>query len=163
MPKRITLIDLRNAIEGVKKQVMQEQGGEATNEQILTEVRTQNAKEIKYLEVELVNIALTRLLNDVINRKLTRAQIRDGTDLFNTYPGIPKSITLVKGRKKDIMKLTFPEFDLWSKAHDAVREDRNEKFKRLVEDCRQYQQSDEDTLEIAMKRKLTKERLALRP
>ncbi len=161
MSEKITLSDLRNAIEDINKDVMRERGnGEASNVDVLSRVRAVKAKEIEQLTPQLVNIALTKLYNEVSNRKGPKALNDAGVDLFGNYRSIPKSITLIKGKKKDTSKVTFLEADLWIKARDTKADDKkNEEFKRLVEDCRPFKQSDDDSLEMAMKRKIEAEEL----
>uniref|UniRef100_B0SXW7 Uncharacterized protein n=1 Tax=Caulobacter sp. (strain K31) TaxID=366602 RepID=B0SXW7_CAUSK len=161
MSEKVTLSDLRNAIEDINKDVMRERvNGEVSNVDVLARVRSLKAKDIEYLTAQLVNIALTKLYNEVSNRKGPKSINDAGVDLFGSYRSIPKNITLVKGKKKDTSKVTFQEADLWIKSHDTKSDEKkNEEFKRLVEDCRPFKQSDDDSLEVAMKRKIEAEGL----
>lgn len=161
MSEKVTLSDLRNAIEDINKDVMRErENGEVSNVDVLARVRSLKSEEIGHLTPQLVNIALTKLYNEVSSRKGPKSINEDGVDLFGRYRSIPKNITLVKGKKKDTSKVTFQEADLWIKAHDTKSDEtKNEDFKRLVEDCRPFKQSDEDSLEVAMKRKIEAEGL----
>lgn len=161
MSEKVTLSDLRNAIEEINKDVMLERGnGEASNIDVLSRVKTSKSKEIEYLTSQLVNIALTKLYNEVSNRKGPKSLNDEGIDLFGNYRSIPQSITITKGKKKDTSRITFQEADLWIGSHDTkTNNKKNEEFKRLVDDCRPFKQSDNDSLEIAMKRKLEAEEL----
>lgn len=154
MQEAVTLSDLRNAMESINMDIMRAGKWEASNEDVLERVKAEMENEIRHLAPQLIDIALVKLNNEVSNRKGPRALTTRGHNLFGDYDGIPKSVTIVKGKKKDLTKLTFPEADLWIKAH-AIRIDlrKHEKFKKLVEDCRPYKKSDQDTLEMAMKRK----------
>ncbi len=140
---------------------MQEGGdGQASNAEVLERIKSAKSKEIKDLTPQLIDIALTKLYNDVSNRKGPKPLTNIGFDLFGGYHGVPKTISLSRGRKKDTSKATFLELDLWIKAHEARHNrEKNIEFKRLVEDCRPFQESDDDTLEAAMKRKVETETL----
>ena len=160
MAAKATLSDLRNAIEAINREVMKEQGnGEASNATVLDRVMKTHAKEVELLTPQLVGIALTKLLNEVSSRKRPSANFPEGIDLFGAYRGIPKSVSIVRGKKKDTAKLKFAEVDLWLKTHsEKIRDPKYDDFRRLVEDCRPYKISEEDTLEMAMERKRQAER-----
>jgi hypothetical protein len=130
------------------------ENGEVSNVDVLTRVKSLKEEEIKFLTPQLINIALTKLYNEVSSRKGVRSEGNFGSDLFDNYRGVPKTITIIKGKKKDTSKITFQEADLWIEAHGTkTDENKNEEFKRLVEDCRPFKKSDDDTLELAMSRK----------
>ncbi|WP_156393984.1 hypothetical protein [Rhizobium sp. Root651] len=160
MSKKTTLSDFRNLMEGVNRAIMAERGdGEAPNAEVLARMRVRHAKEMKELNSQLLDIALVKLNNEVNSRKGARALTQDGVDLFGTYHRIPKGISVGKGRKKDTAKVTFFEADHYLDARRKPKDDKNDdEFKRLVEDCRPFKQSDDDTLEICMKRKIDAER-----
>ena len=152
---RVTLCDLRNGIEDIYREVMSEQGnGEAPNSIVLSRVKSQKSREVEALAPQLVDIALTKLFNDVSTRKGARSKSDDGIDLFGGYRGIPRSVTIAIGMKKDTAKLSFAEADKWMSDHSLqLINDRHDEFRRLVNDCRPFQKSDQDTLEVAMERK----------
>lgn len=155
MSEKVTLSDLRNAIEGINRDVMRDRtNGEVSNADILDRVKKLKAKEIEILSPQLISIALTKLYNEIINRKGPKLITDQGFDLFGDYRGIPKNITIVKGKKKDVSKLTFQEAELWVRSREKnLEETKNEEFKRLLEEARPFRESDSDTLEMAMRRK----------
>lgn len=160
MTVKATLTDLRNGIEEAYREVIREQGnGEAPNELVLKKVRSSLGAELIELNSNLVEIALIKLLNDVSNRKGAKAINGAGLDLFGQYRGIPKHIAVGPRKKKATAMITFVEADLWLKAHSMKASiDRNEEFRRLVEECRPFRQSDHDTLQMAMDRKKLSEK-----
>jgi hypothetical protein len=159
MPEKVTLSDLRNFMESINRSIMAERGdGEAPTIEVLTRVRTNHGKALEALEGQLVDIALIKLNNEVNNRKGAKAITQEGNDLFGAYRRIPKGISVRKGRKKDTAKVTFYEADHYLDARRKPRDDKNnDEFKRLVEDCRPYKLSDDDTLEVCMSRKIEAE------
>lgn len=163
MAKRATLSDLRTAIDAVNRKVMKEGGnGEAANATVLGRVRDAYADMVSQLTPQLVDRALTKLLNEVSNRKHTGTQMPDGFDLFGEYRSLPKNVSLAKGLKKDIAKLNLQQAVHWLKVHSEKSQNkRHEAFRRLVEDCRPYITSDEDTLEVAIARKRRAEELSI--
>lgn len=162
MAARITLSDLRNAIEATYREVMREQGDwEASNTAILERVKAAKAIELAELTPDLVNIALIKLLNEVSGRRAGRASTPEGTDLFGEYR-VPRSVTIVRGKKKYTEKLSFREAELYLKARaERSPADRHEPFRQLLEACREYSKNDEDTLEILISRKRQAEQLAI--
>jgi hypothetical protein len=159
MPSKSTLSDLRNFMEGINRTIMGERGdGEAPNSEVLVRVKTEHGKTLKDLSAQLIDIALVKLNNEVNSRKGAKALTQEGVDLFGNYHRIPKGISVGKGRKKDTAKVTFFEADHYLDARRRPRDDKNDdEFKRLVEDCRPYKRSDDDTLEICMQRKIAAE------
>ncbi|MDE1991674.1 MAG: hypothetical protein KGI75_04190 [Rhizobiaceae bacterium] len=159
MPKNATLSELRNLMEGINRAIMAERGdGEAPNSDVLARVKAEHGKVLHELAIQLLDIALVKLNNEVNNRKGAKALTQEGFDLFGQYHKIPKGISIGRGRKKDTAKVTFFEADHYLDARRKPKDDKNDdEFKRLVEDCRPYKQSDDDTLEICMKRKIEAE------
>jgi hypothetical protein len=155
MPNNAAMIELRNAIDRINKEVMRERGnGEASNREVLDRVRKQHDAEITALTQQLVHIALTKLYNDVSSRKGPKPLNNFGEDLFGNYHGIPQTITIKRGTKKATGKLTFEEVDLWLSPQKPKPEvKKNEALSQLVEDCRPYREQLTDTLEIAMERR----------
>lgn len=155
MTKRITLSELRNVIDMINREVMDEQGnGEIANATVLSRVKKAHSQAVEFLTPQLLDIALTRLLNEVSNRKRGRNIAPGEIDLFGDYCGLKRQVSIGVGRKKDIANLSLQEAELWLKAHSAkARSTKHEEFKRLLDDCRPFITSDEDTLETAMRRK----------
>ncbi|MEO6217582.1 MAG: hypothetical protein ABIO86_16255 [Sphingomonas sp.] len=141
---------------------MREQGdGEASNAAILERVRAERANELHFLTPELVNMALIKLLNEVSNRRAQRGNSPEGINLFGDYC-VPRIVTIIRGKKKDTAKLSFREAELYVKAHSEKSvSDRHEPLRRLLEACREYVESDEDTLETLMGRKKQADELAI--
>lgn len=162
MAIKTTLGDLRNGIQEIYRDVMREQaGGEASNAAILQRVRTEKAQELALLTPELVNISLIKLLNDVSSRRRGIATTSGEFDLFGEYR-IPRIVSIARGKKKDTAKLTLHEAQLYVKAHsDRSVGDRYESLRRLIEDCREHVESEEDTLGILIERKRKADRLAI--
>lgn len=155
MGVKTTLGDLRNGIEEIYREIMREEGnGEASNAAVLVRVKRDKAKEIELLTAQLVDISLVKLLNEVSSRKGAGAVGLNVPDLFGDYRGIPKSVTISRGKKKNTSQLTIPQADLWLKARsEKPDDDRHEPFRRMVDDCRCYQLSDEDSLATLMARR----------
>jgi hypothetical protein len=162
MAVRTTLSDLRNGIQGIYHDVMREQGHwEASNDTVLERVRAERAKELALLTPELVNMALTKLLNEVGNRRGRRGSSSEGIDLFGEYR-VPRIVTIIRGKKKDTAKLSFREAMLYVKAHSEKSvSDRLEPLRRLLDACREYVESDEDTLETLIGRMKKANQLAI--
>lgn len=162
MPAKTTLSDLRSGIQEIYRELMREPGdGEAPNAIVLKRVRAERAKELSLLTPELVNIALIKLLNDVSNRRGERGSLPVEVDLFGEYR-VPRIVTIMRGKKKDTAKLSFREAELYLKAHaEKSASERHEPLRQLLDACRQYVESDEDTLETLISRKRRADQLAL--
>lgn len=163
MAAQTTLSDLRNGIEDIYLQVMRgESNGEASNSAVLARVKRDRAGEVNFLAEQLVDIALVKLLNEVSSRKGKNSSRIESPDLFGDYRGIPKSVTICRGRKKSTSQLTILQADLWLKARsEKPDDDRHESFRRMVDDCRPFQQLEDDSLLIMIERKREAERLAM--
>lgn len=160
MLARTTLVDLRNAIEAIAREVLNERGGEASNEEILNRLKERKAKEIEFLNDKLVNITLTKLLNDVGGRKRSKTMGRDDLDLFRDYPDVPQRIAIARGTKRDISTLTVSQAEIWIENHDIQREDRKRKaIKCMIEDCKYHQKSADETLAVILARMIKKGRM----
>ena len=160
MLARTTLVDLRNAIEAIASEVLDERGGEASNEEILSRLKERNAKEIEFLNDKLVNITLTKLLNDVGGRKRSKTARKDDIDLFRDYPDVPQTIAIARGKKRDISTLTVYQAELWVENHNTRREDRKRNdLKRLMKDCKDNQTSVDEALAVILARMIKKDRL----
>ncbi len=161
MVTRSTLSDLRDAIQLIYGDIMLERSdGEATNAAVLARLRAENADTLRQLTPDLVNIALTKLLNEVSNRKGQRGSSSEGVDLFGLYR-VPRTVTVARGKKKDVAKLCVREAELYLQAHsEKSSNDRHAPLRLLLEDCRKYIQSPDDTLETLFIRKEREEQLA---
>lgn len=163
MAVRATVSNLRNGIEQIYHDLMRSQGnGEVSNAAVLELIRRDKAGEIAELDVQLVDIALVKLLNEVSSRKSKRGASAALPDLFGDYRGIPKTVSLIRGRKNSTAHLTMSQALLWLKARTEKQEDdRHAAFRRMIEDCTPYQQSPDDTLAVMMERKLAADRPTL--
>lgn len=155
MALKTSLSDLRNGIEGIHHEIMRQQrDGEASNGAVVAKVRRDKAAEIALLTDQLIDIALVKLLNEVSSRKGVSGSDTGTLDLFGGYQGIPKSVTILKGKKKSTLLLTIVQADLWLKARmQKPDDDRHESFRRMVDDCRPFQRSEDDTLAMIMERR----------
>ncbi len=161
MATRHTLRDLRNSIQEIHRQAMLERSdGEAANAAILARVKAEKPELLLQLTPELVNIALTKLLNEVSTRKGQRTRSTAGPDLFGDYR-VPRSVSIVRGKKKDTAKLSVREAELYLQAHsEKSASDRHASLRLLLEECRQFMRSPEDTLETLFLRKEQANKLA---
>ncbi len=163
MALKTSLSDLRNGIEAIHREMMRQQrDGEASNAAVVAKVRREKIEEIALLTDQLVDIALVKLLNEVSSRKGVRNTEAGTPDLFGGYLGIPKSVTILKGKKKSTLSLTIVQADLWLKARmQKPDNDRHESFRRMIDDCRPFQRSENDSLATIMERRALDARLEL--
>jgi hypothetical protein len=164
MARRQSLGDLRNVLEEIAREVMEgASNGEAPNSAILTRLKNQRPNLIKFFTPQLVDIALTKLLNEVSGRNRARLPSGYEFDLFGDYGKIPNSVTIGRGQKKDTAKLSIAEAKSWLRNHSnrTVQSD-HAGFRRLVEECEKYVESDDETIEIALERKRTAEKSTAR-
>lgn len=163
MAAKTTLGDLRNGIEQICRDIMFEaDNGEAPNALVLQRVRRDMGEVIRQLAPQLEDIALVKLLNEVSNRKGRGAAGLALPDLFGDYRGIPKQVTISRRIKKSTAELTIAQAELWLEAHTKKRDDaRYQAFRRMLQDLRSHQQSDEDTLALMMERKQQTEQMEL--
>lgn len=152
--KKHDLGDLRGAIDNINREVMQQQGnGEAPNAIVLSRLKSERKELIAHFAPQLIHSALTKLLNDVSRKRLKKNGASGVLTLFENYRGIPNSVTIKRGLKKDTVKLTISEADQWIRDH-STREVGNDTddFRRLVDDCRRYAESEAETLERSLQR-----------
>jgi hypothetical protein len=162
MTSRITLGDLRNDIQEIYREVMSERSdGEASNNAVLKRIHERKRAALAALAPELLNIALTKLLNDVSNRRGARSLSSGGSDLFGEFR-IPVNITISRGKKKNTAKMSFKEAEFYLNHHaDKESKDRHDSLRRLVDACRQFVETPEDTLELLLERRKRLHRPAL--
>jgi hypothetical protein len=158
MAAKTTLSDLRNRIQEIYREVTRTQGdGEAPNAAVLKVLWAENNEELRVLNRQLVNIALTKLLNDVSNRSGFGGASSSTPDLFSEF-GVPRFVTITRGKKKDIAKLSYRDALLYLKAHsEKAATDRHDPLRRLLDACGKYARSDDDTLETLVRRKMETE------
>jgi len=154
MANRRNLGDLRAAIENINREVMDEGGnGEAPNAVVLARLKQERSPLIAHFSQQLIAMALTKLLNDVCRQTAGRSAYNKQRDLFDGYRKIPRSVTILRGLKKDTAKLSVSEAEHWLDCHsDRVVNKNYEGFRRLVEDCRAHARSSDETIEQVLKR-----------
>ena len=155
MPVKLT--DLRDDIDRVVLRLRRERAdGEVPISDAIRAVRQELADILTPLNDQLVDLTLRKLIHDVGGRKRRGAVLTSDVGLFGRYIGIPAMITIKRGVKRDTTKLTFGEADDWLRSRersDADPRERNNKFRRLVEDLRPFRRAETDTLEDAAHRK----------
>lgn len=153
MAKGYNLGDLRGAIEDINREVMAERGnGEALNSDVISRLKSQRSKLVNIFAPQLIDIALTKLLNEVCRRNAASNGAQ--SYLFEDYSKIPEKVTIEKGIKKQTSMLTLAEAEEWILNHSkrTVKSD-NEDFQRLIDDCREHSKSMEETIEEILNRK----------
>ena len=153
MANRFNLGDLRAAIEAVNRDVMEERGnGEAPNSIVLARLKRDRTPLIDHFSPQLIDIALTKLLNDVCRKNAARSAYQQH-DLFDGYRKIPASVTISRGVKKATEKLTVSEAESWLESHsNRVVNNGFDGFRDLVMECRKHTKSDDETIEQILKR-----------
>lgn len=149
------LTDIRNALEAVMSAIAKSGDGNISNSRIIEQLRTEYGSLIDQLSRQLINIALTKLANEVGSRKGPRLVTEGAPDLFGAYPGVPKVLSMGKGVKKSTLKSTFSEAEKWITEHEtkvAINRERNDGFKQLLDKYRPYMSASSDTIEDAIRR-----------
>ena len=147
--------DLKGAIDGIYREVVAEQeSGEAPNTVVLTRLKHERKNLIDAFTPQLVDMALTKLLNDVCNRSAARSSSEQDADLFGDYPKVQAKLTVVRGLKKPIGKMTIAQVKQWLARHTKPSaSDEYDDYHRLINDCEDFAQSDQETIEQALARK----------
>lgn len=156
--RKQTIIDLRNKLDAVATEFSRKAGGDVADSEVIAEFRARHAPAIKALSRQLEDMALGDLLNQVGARKRPRIGAGVGPDLFGEYPGVPKMISLGRHKRKNTLKASFAEADLWLTSHEArpLPEGavKNPGFRKLLDDLRPFAGSSDYTIEQAMERRL---------
>ena len=154
MVKGYNLGDLRAAIEDVVQSVAAESKcGEAQNDQVLTRLKSDRQALISAFTPQLVDMALTKLLNDVCKKKVSPFDQAGGHDLFGEYGDIPKRVTIARGLKKDTANLSIAEARQWLKRHsNRLVESHHEDFRKLFDKIAPHARSDDETISDVLSR-----------
>jgi hypothetical protein len=156
MAKGYNLGDLRAAIDDTNQTVISENGiGEAHNTDVLRRLKSDRPDLLVVFTPQLVDIALTKLLNEVANRKNRRKLKGSQIDLFEGYSGIPGQLTITKGVKKPTEKCTLVELQDYLSSHSKRLADHgNEGLQKLFDECRKDAKSETETVEEIRNRQL---------
>ncbi len=148
------LIKLRNDIDRVYPNSIASAGNQAVSvEEILRSVKSELAVEIDNAKGDLIDASLVRLINDVGRRKEKTSNGANTLDLFGGYKRIPQSVTIGTGKKRTL-KLSIAEAESYLNVH-SIRtvNEQNQELRRLILDCRKFQNSESDTLEEMLQRR----------
>jgi hypothetical protein len=148
MASGYNLGDLRVAIEDANRQVLEELGdGVAPNDLVLTRLKQQRSTLIKAFAPQLIDMALTKLLNDVCRLKRSAGDADGHFDLFGGFGKIPKRVTIARGKKKDPAKLTIAEARQWLELHsERTAKAKDDDLKKVLRDCLIEAQSENETV-----------------
>lgn len=153
MAKKLNLGDLHAAIESIYRDVMKEQGnGVVPNSIVLDRLTVERSALVQLYAPQLINMALTKLLNDVCRKNATRATSHVH-DLFDGYRKIPMNVTVGRGFKKATEKLTILEAQEYLDNH-LNRTSKNDylDFRHMVDECREHARSSSETIEDVLVR-----------
>jgi hypothetical protein len=150
------IIEIRNQLESELKKAFRN-GGELSTSAMVRNFKTEYSNEIKLALEPLLEIALTKLIGDLRQRKRHRFWPEDLQTLFADLPGVRSSFRLrdAKNRKveKILPKMTVGELEEWLHASPA-RSSRLEKHAAeasLLNLILPYAESMETTVEEALK------------
>jgi hypothetical protein len=154
MAKRYNLGDLRSAVEDIVRSVTeQSEYGEASNDEVLARLKYERQSLVTFFTPQLVDIALTKLLNDACKKKMSSLGQGEGGDLFAGFGEIPKRVTIARGLKKDTANLSILEAKQWLERHSTrLVEQDNEDFKKLIERIEPHARSDNETISEVLHR-----------
>lgn len=148
------LIKIREGIDDVYDELVESSaGGVISIGQMVISLREVLAPDIRQFEAELIDATLKRLIHDV-GRRRGRTSAHDGSgDLFAGYKRIPRTLLIREDARKSTLKMTILEMEsyLRERAPKVVANDHDE-MRRLITDCRKFAESDQDTLEILLRR-----------
>ncbi len=148
MAKTYNLGDLRAAIEEVIRSIAEESRcGQAANDQVLARLKSDRQSLVSFFTPQLVNIALTKLLNDVCKRRTSPVGQEEHDDLFSEYGKIPSIVTVTRGLKKDTANLRLFEARGWLEKHSSrLVENDHEDFRKLLDRIEPYARSENETI-----------------
>lgn len=157
--RKNSLGDLRAAIEDTLKVVMQESGnGVAPNGVVIGRLKSERKQLLDLFSPQLIDIALTKLINEVCQKRTRVEGNSEQGDLFGGFGKIPKRVTLERGLKKDTANLTLNEAREWLAKHDTrIVENANEDFEKLVSACERYSDTGDETIASLIKRLQTED------
>lgn len=149
--------DLRAAIDDINREIVSEKGsGEVFNSDVLSRLKKNRNHLVDAYTPQLVDIALTKLLNEVSCRKAARNSNGMQSSLFEQYPGVKNRVAVAKGLKKDVGKFTPNELQEWKNNRSKkVVQDEDDGIQKLIDDCKNISISDNETIESILKRKIT--------
>ncbi|RYD60598.1 MAG: hypothetical protein EOP84_36795 [Verrucomicrobiaceae bacterium] len=130
--------------------MLQSNDGVAQNAEVLKELRRSRPDLVGEFARELMEVALVKLINDAARKGIKGSK---GQPILVGYKGVPAFVSIGPNRKKATLQLTLSEADDASAPRVQPVEDRNQGFRRLVDDCRDHFAADKDTLETALRRK----------
>ena len=154
MPKGYNLGDLRAAIDDVTRSVAEESKcGEAQNDRVLARLKSERQPLISAFTPQLVDMALTKLLNDVCKKSASTVGHSGEVDLFGEYGKIPKRVTVARGLKKDTANLSISEARKWlEKRSNRPTETDHEDFQKLIDRVAPHALSDDETISDVLHR-----------
>ena len=149
------LVQLRNDIGEVYRNSITSAGNRALSmADILQSIKLELQTKIKAVESELIDLTLTSFIHDVGRRKEQSSIGTEERDLFDGYKRIPQSVTIDGSRKKRTAQLSIAEAEAYLEEHSLkVASDQHQEFRRLIEDCREFRKSENDTLEVLIQRR----------
>ena len=156
MARNSALGDLRAAIESIVRNIMEERGdGVAPNDLVLARLKKDRSTLVQACQSQLIDMALTKQLNNVSRTKRSIGNESDEFDLFSGMGSIPKSVTITRGKKKDPALMKVSEMKRWMKNHSIrATETSDEDLKQLFRLCIRDAQSDDETAtQIIMRNK----------
>lgn len=159
MAKGYNLGDLRAAIEDANGIVLNEHGdGIAPNDLVLSRLKRERASLVAAFAPQLIDIALTKLLNEVARRTRKAATLFFQDELFADYPKLPSLISVGRGLKKSPQNLTIREAKLIverRKKKDSLQD--HDDIERALVDCLSRGATDKDTFGMLERRKADSE------
>ena len=146
--------DLRAAIEGIVRDVMEKSGnGEAANDVVLARLKSERKSLVTFFTPQLVDMALTKLLNEGCQKRARIDAHSEQGDLFGGFGKIPLRVTIERGLKKDTANLSISEAKRWLESHsNRVVENDNGDFAKLVAECERVAESNDETIAEALNR-----------
>lgn len=151
MAKGRQLGSLRDSLARISWQIAQgDRDGIATNPEILKRIRAECGDDIERLKDDLVDMALTKLLNEANGRK-RRAATDNGPDMFG-YVALP-TISVGKESWKPVGNMSVRELSDLLRERDAkVTQDKNKLLRDILADCVQRNASEDDKVGAVLSR-----------